>query len=275
MTAAVFGATLGLAGGVIPAFAITANTTPSLTQGKTGYDVSWPQCSTSNTSGVSYTSPGNFAIIGANDGKAYTPNPCIPAEVTAAAGIPISFYQNTGDPGPRSSHWPAGVTIYGTPTTTTSGSVTCPAQKRYANGSKALSDCSYVYGWQAAAVGYSYVPAADLTPPTQWWLDVESANSWLSDKGANTRDIQGAVDYLSSQVTASNVGIYTNSSSWSSITGGDNKTFAGYPWWAPGYASSTQDAPSFCTTTSITGGHLRYLQWVDSAVNLDKDYDCG
>jgi hypothetical protein len=174
----------------------------------------------------------------------------------------VSFYANTGNPGPTSSHWPKGQTAHG---------YTCPSQRTYRVGTTAYNDCSYLYGWDAAANSLSSAQGVLGTgaASAQWWLDIESANSWTRSTTANINDIQGALDYLT-QNTATSVGIYTNSSSWSSITG-STQGFAAYPYWYPGATATT--APSFCTTTSVTGGHIRYVQYVSN--NIDNDYDCG
>lgn len=221
--------------------------------GSTGYDVSWPQCTSSGSS-----SPGGaFAIVGVNDGKPFTGNPCLTSQVATAGSVPVSFYENTANPGPRSPNWPAGGAGLPKP---------CPVQKRYSG--TALLNCAYDYGWNSAYAGFANAPNA---AGSQWWLDVESANSWMTNTAANVQDIQGAVDYLSSRVTATNVGIYTNSSSWSSITG-STAAFASLPWWAPGLTSGSNPSAA-CSDESVTGGHIRYVQWV--ANNFDMDYDCG
>jgi hypothetical protein len=238
--------------------------------GAHGYDISYPQCNGTDISPL----PGHdsFDILGVNDGRVYSANPCLAAEYTWATGgtaALVSFYANTGNPGPTSSHWPKGETANG---------VTCPSQRNYRVGTTSYNNCSYVYGWDAAADSFSSAETAletdrmTVAPSAQWWLDIESANSWTRSTTANVDDIQGALDYLTQQTTSSgsSVGIYTNSSSWSSITG-STKVFASHPYWYPGATATT--APSLCTATSVTGGHIRYVQYV--ANNLDNDFDCG
>jgi hypothetical protein len=234
--------------------------------GAHGYDISYPQCSRVS----SLPAPDSFDILGANDGIVYSANPCLGAEygwATAGAAAVVSFYANTGNPGPTSSHWPKGQTANG---------VNCPSQRNYRVGTTAYNDCTYLYGWDAAANSlFSAEEAVGVTAAAsaQWWLDIESANSWSRSTAANIDDIQGAVDYLTQNTATSAgsyVGIYTNSSSWSSITA-STKVFAGYPYWYPGATATT--APSFCTAASVTGGHIRYVQYVSN--NLDNDYDCG
>lgn len=232
------------------------------TTGQYGFDISYPQCG----SVTSLPPPGAFDILGANDGIVYSANPCLAAEYGWAANgsAVVSFYANTADPGPSSSHWPAGQTVNGR---------SCPAHKPYRVGSKAYDDCSYIYGWDAAQDSLADAAAAagaSVADGAQWWLDVESANSWTRSKPANIADIQGGLDFFASHDSAGYVGIYTNSSSWSSITGG-TQTLSAYPFWSPGNTAST--AVSACGATSVTGGHTRYTQF--QANNLDNDYDCG
>lgn len=251
---------VALAGGWLPASATSTSV------GKTGYDVSWPQCTGTNNANSSLTGPampGQFAILGVNGGKPDTPNPCLASQVAQAPKslAPVSYYQNTALPSSRSADWPANPGIF--------QEKPCASQKRYTEPN--LSACAYDYGWNAAAYGVSRATQAVST--TQWWLDVESANSWSSDTAANTADLHGAVDYLKTAVGETNIGFYTNSSSWSSITAGTSE-FQGYAFWAPGLVSNPTDAQVYCTSgrVGVTGGRIRYLQWT---ATYDMDYDCG
>jgi hypothetical protein len=235
-------------------------------QGQTGYDISYPQCN-GTALGTTPTSQGSFDILGVNDGIVYSPDPCLAAQYRWASGPPapatVSFYANTANPGSRSSHWPAGQT----------SPKPCPVEKHYRSGTQVFANCSYDYGWNAAAD--SFADAANATPSgvpsgAQWWLDVESANSWTTDHVANVADIQGGLDYLKSKVAYA--GIYTNSSSWASITS-STRQFSGYPFWAPGATAATAAATCINSSASVTGGHIRYVQYQSGG--FDNDYDCG
>lgn len=236
----------------------------------TGYDISYPQC------GGAY--PGNvlFGIVGVNDGIVYSPNPCLGtgdgpsqlawAEQADGAGNAV-LYANTADPGPAlSSHWPTG-----------------QLSPQYCD--PALPDsaaCSYDYGWNAAADSYAdavdaYIQIGELaagatqTPhANQWWLDVESSNSWETNVANNIADLQGAVAYLRGEGVSS-PGIYTNASSWQSITGGDSTDFAADPYWRPG-SRRQSTAQSYCGTTGVTGGVVAYSQY--SSGGFDADVRC-
>ena len=231
----------------------------------TGYDVSYPQCSSS------LPSPVGFAIVGVNDGIVYSVNPCLSSEYGWAAGATatstssephLSFYANTADPGAAvSTHWPS--------------TQTSPEDCRDAitatnpNGSP---QCDYDYGWNAAQDSFNDaagVAGSGVAAAAPWWLDVESANSWNDGATANLADLQGALDFFTAQGIKQS-GIYTNSSTWSTYFGGDTTMFSGYEAWIPG-AGSQRTAVQNCSTT-VTGGPAYLAQY--SSSGLDADYDC-
>jgi hypothetical protein len=218
-------------------------------------------------------------VVGVNDGIVYSANPCLGtgagsselawAERYDGAGGAI-LYANTGDPGPAlSHHWPSGQTD--------NGSYCDPANTD-------SSACSYDYGWNAAANSYqdavnAYIQIGELpavsttTPkPNQWWLDVESANSWETNSAHNVADLQGAVDYLhlAKGVPLASIGIYANTSDWNTITG-NTTAFAALPYWQPGAGSKTT-AQSFCGKTGVTGGPVMLSQYLTGG--LDGDIRC-
>ena len=227
----------------------------------TGYDVSYPQC------GRTLPAAPAFAIVGVNNGIVYSTNPCLGSEyawgttATSTTVPKVSLYVNTANPGPSSTHWPTGQ----------SAPRPCPA-------AALTADCSYDYGWNAAADSYARAvatigPAAASAAP--WWLDVESVNSWTTDTSANAADIQGALDYFTTSPAAGGaglsgpVGIYTDASSWQAITS-STSAFASYPSWVPG-ASSLSGAQLNCSRT-ITGGRVQYTQYPGGSI--DGDYAC-
>src|SRR5207249_2462843 len=116
----------------------------------TGYDVSYPQCGASLPKNVS------FAIVGVNDGIVYKANPCLTTQLAWATRYETApiLYVNTGDPGPAlSSHWPSGQT---SPQVCDASNPDSP-------------QCSYDYGWNAAANSYADAVSAGATA-TEWWL---------------------------------------------------------------------------------------------------------
>lgn len=228
----------------------------------TGYDVSYPQCGGALPSNVS------FAIVGVNDGIVYSANPCLSAQLSWAERYEAAaiLYANTGDPGPTlSSHWPLGQ----------SSPQPCDS------AAPDSSACAYDYGWNAAADSHQDAVAAyaalgrvaagaTQTPqPNEWWLDVETANSWEQNVANNVAELQGEVAYLQSRgVTA--IGFYSNAPDWQTITGG-TAAFSSFPSWRPGAASQTV-AQSYCGTTGVTGGATKYSQY--AAGGYDADVRC-
>lgn len=223
-----------------------------------GYDISWPQCPSNFP-----TTPA-FGIAGVNDGRPFTANPCLGgttsgeyAWAVAATGEPAQLYVNSADPGPSSPNWDQGLgqsTPYGT----------CAHNNDAA--------CAYEYGINAATYAVGLAPAGALG--LNWWIDVETANSWLHDTTANIADIQGMIAGFSASGVTGTVGIYTNSSSWNRITG-DTQDFAGatYPAWFPTGSSSSAVAASDCTTvTAPSGGTIVMTQY--SLNGYDGDYYC-
>ena len=180
---------------------------PAASDSTVGFDISWPQCNGNFPSG------GAFGIVGVNGGKPFGANPCLgtgngPSELSWA-GMNAQLYANTADPGPAlSTHWPNGQTS--------------PKQcNTAANPGSNTLECHYDYGWNAATDSYrdavnAYVSlgwaqsGATRTPvANQWWLDVETANSWTSTPSLNVQALQGELDYLTS-AGAAGIGFYAS-----------------------------------------------------------------
>jgi hypothetical protein len=250
---------IGASFGANPAFAAPEPAKAGASPG-IGFDVSFPQCSNTLPKGPA------FAIVGVNGGLAYAGNPCLGAEyqwgTTSTTSPRVSFYLNTGNPGPvASSHWPP-------PTTTI---------PRVCDGTW-NQDCAYDYGWYAARDSFSravVVAGNSATAGAPWWLDVETANSWSTDIATNRADIEGAVAALRA-AGISSIGIYSTMSMWAQITGATgpssslNVPFTSLPNWVPG-ARSAKDAPSFCNR-SFSGGQVKLVQYPDGG--FDADYPC-
>jgi hypothetical protein len=231
-------------------------------RGPTGYDVSYPQCGGPLPTNVL------FGIVGVNDGIVYSANPCLASELAWAEQYEPSaiLYANTADPGPMlSSHWPSGQT-----------------SPRFCDPTQPDSTaCSYDYGWNAAAdsyqdavdayISFGKLPAgATQTPvPNEWWLDVESANSWEENTTNNVAELQGEVAYLQSQGVTS-IGFYASANDWQTITG-NTTSFATLPSWHAG-TGSQRIAQSHCGTLGVTGGPVKYSQY--SSGGYDADVRC-
>ena len=213
----------------------------------TGYDISYPQCGTLLPTNVA------FGIVGVNNGIVYSANPCLAKELTWAEryeATPI-LYANTGNPGPTlSSHWPTGQTApqYCDPLLPDSGA------------------CSYDYGWNAAADSYADAVGAGAPQPSEWWLDVETANSWETNTASNVYALQGAVAYLQSQGVRA-IGFYANASDWQTITG-NTTVFSSFPSWRAG-AGNQRNAASYCGTNGVTGARIKYSQYASGGYDAD------
>ena len=216
--------------------------------GATGSDVSFPQCGTSLPSG-SY-----FAVVGVTNGSAWSANPCLATLYQWAAartGAP-SFYVNTGNPGPISTHWGA------------TGPHTCADPSSYAD-----TGCAYNYGWAAAHDAYTIATNATSASAVRnafWWLDVETANSWNGTFAANTEALNGWLDYLAIRAVAG-VGVYSTGYQWGVITGGAT---GNVPNWVAG-ATNAASAITKCGQP-FTGGPVYLTQYVTT---FDIDYACA
>ncbi|HEX7197378.1 MAG TPA: hypothetical protein VF364_11170 [Candidatus Limnocylindria bacterium] len=235
--------------------------TPAPTPAPPGYDVSYPQC------GKELPRSFSFAIVGVNGGRVHSENRCLgpgddPSQLEWA-GRSVELYANTGNPGPQlSRYWPRGQ------------AEPRPCDPR---GSADTVDCAYDYGWNAAAHAYRVAldafvgldwadEDADRIPgDPAWWLDVEDANSWRTDRSLNVAALEGAVAFFESM--DAEVGFYSTPRLWDRITGGTD-AFAAYPAWHAG-ASNRQDAMDRCDDESFTGGELSMVQWVENGIDAN------
>jgi hypothetical protein len=293
-----------VAGVTSPAFAASRSGRSTT---KTGNDISYPQC------GGAFPSGQAFGLVGVNGGLANDPNPCLGpygsggastselywaemASTGALASQPkAGLYVNTADPadtynGQVIADWPkdntgGGSDPYGLCSTDSSGL-----------GANSTA-CAWQYGWNLAQQDAQvfFAPAASAlggkvsTNPGdyRWWLDVETVNSWQSGTSGqemNDADIEGMVAYLS-ELTASGstshpqVGIYSTSSQWSSVTGGSTviasgkagTTISDLPDWVAG-ARSLSAAQRACTGAAFSGGGVQLSQWI--ANPFDGDVAC-
>ncbi|OYV57966.1 MAG: hypothetical protein B7Z69_10365, partial [Actinobacteria bacterium 21-73-9] len=235
-----------------------------------GYDISFPQCGGNLPTGI------GFGVVGVNDGRPLTVNPCLSTEIQWAAsglGTTPQFYVNTANPGPSNNPaWPTTQTF-----------------PQVCTGADSVA-CSYDFGWNAGSGSLTAVIAAETklgatSPGTvaisaPWWLDVETGNSWQSlYTGAaptaaqlvnDQAMIQGELDFLTGRGIHT-VGIYSTSYQWGEIAGTTGKTFAAYDAWLPGYASLA-DAQAACSYPAFTGGRTAMIQYSSNA--LDGDYVC-
>jgi hypothetical protein len=265
-----------------------------------GLDVSFPQCGERLPSGQA------FAVVGVTGGRASTPNPCLGphpglarselawARFTSSGlgGVAkVALYTNTGDPGNvydgvAVANWPiSGRTPYGDCARTAVMLDGVPS----AVGENSRA-CAWEYGFQRAGFAFRRAAAAaeavndrlarrglsfrvPLPGSAVWWLDVETANTWLSGSlgtAMNVADIEGMLAGFRYQ-GVDTVGVYSAASQWEAITGGADLGPA-TPDWIAG-SLTRHEAAGFCGTTGFSGGPVLLSQYTPDGVAEGLDYD--
>jgi len=246
-----------------------------LPPGGYGYDISWPQCtSSSSTSTVTPSQRKEFSVIGITRSRTFTPNPCLASQWSWATGSggPAMAYMNVDPPAAGASSGNSG-----------------PA------GSCSSADAlcrAYNHGWNASGYAFGYAASQGVSADL-WWLDVEVAsfsdparNAWKDARGAVAqRAIAGVRDGLRARGVT--VGIYSTPYQWRYITSTDDPNVAGQGWiadvgivWTAG--APTGDLPSYCAPErSFAGGRVVLTQgrggsYFDPATGreYDLDYAC-
>ncbi len=244
----------------IPALRLPAFADNLYASHSAGFDFSFPQCGSLNVPDqVTVNAPYQFAIIGVNHGRAYTPNTCLANQISYAAskGLTMAFVINLNAP--------------------RVGQATGSNASNTANSGCAADDLacsSYVYGWNAAQDAFNVTEQAllsvgDRSIPTGWWMDIESANYWSPNTALNDRVIQGAIDFVQQTIPNGVMGVYSTQSEWNAIAGSNYQP--GVPAWLAG-ARSFAGAPSLCGLPSFTGGPVAIVQYATRL--LDVDYAC-
>jgi hypothetical protein len=225
---------------------------PSYRPGDTGYDISWPQCG-----GAYPPQPYTVAVVGVNDGSAFTSNPCLASEARWA-GSDLEIYLNINSPqsvDDNDTSGPAG------------------------NCSPGNTECiAYNYGYNTALQSLSYAAGQSASSPVAW-LDVETAGQcsssfptggngyWSCNQQLNSSTIQGALDAL--RAHGEQAGVYSTSYQWSVITGGYTPSGGQMGAWVAG----AQDNQSWCSGHGFGGGSTRLLQ-VYPPQTYDRDRAC-
>jgi hypothetical protein len=255
---------------------ISMSATPAAAAPSVGYDISYPQC------GLPFPSDAAFGVVGVNGGRAFTANPCLAEQLAwgKKLSMPVSFYANTGNPGPAlSSRWPIGQM----------------SPRECDAGNPNSTACSYNYGWNAAKDSVNTAVRASMAvngvdeknarrrvANVTWWLDVEILNSWQTlskeygpteqSKMNDTATLAGAVNALW-DAGIDVVGIYSTQYQWNAITGGSAYTqdwFAANPVWLAGHSATS--APNGCSKPSFTGGRVTMTQYLSNG--YDANYLC-
>ena len=230
-----------------------------------GYDISYPQCSTSYPATL-------FGVVGVDGGYARDANPCLSGELDWARNasgqkrpnqVPLSLYIDTGNPGDQVSDWPKGgrTRLYGA-----------------CNG--LLTDaCSYLYGEQRSQYSFGLVAALDPTAArtAPWWLDVELELSWAGTYELNIAALRGFIVGLHDAGARGPVGVYSTGAQWKEITGLTTQTtssaFSGQlPDWVAGTDATLAQARQACGADDFTGVAPTLAQYRIGP--LDADLRC-
>ncbi|MGX5716196.1 hypothetical protein [Arthrobacter sp. MAHUQ-56] len=228
-------------------------------------DISWPQC------GDDLPAPPAFAIVGVNGGRPDTLNPCLAEQLAwadrtpnATGGTPAALYVNTAATGPvESLWWPADNTYLDNDFSNPYGQC---------DGS-ASPACAYVHGYATAFNDVVILKdAGGSTVRRMWWLDVETGNSWLSNKTANVAELEGMTDYLVG--SGAEVGIYSTGYQFGEIAGEISPASSLYRLknWLAG-AEDRSSAQEYCSAEALTSGATVTITQF-TAGNLDYNYRC-
>jgi hypothetical protein len=250
-----------LAAAVCTVLVLTGMPAQAATAAGPGNDVSWPQCGQALPRGQT------FAIVGVNNGLANNTNPCLAAQLswarTSPGGTgqpPVALYVNTGNPGTAGSWWPTSNSYAGKTVANPYGQCT--------KGSVGTA-CSYMYGYAKA---YDDATIRGISSPASytWWLDVETGNSWSTDKAANRADLEGMAAYFSS--IGARTGLYSTGYQWAQIAGTvppSSNLYTQRSWLAG--ASLLASATRKCADAPLTGGgKVAMTQYVSGGFDYNK-----
>lgn len=202
-------------------------------------DVSWPNC------GLNLAAA-QAGIVGVTGGLALRPNPCLSKE--AANYKNLSVYVNTGYPGLN---------------------IASKFQIAPKNCSANDKQCrAYNYGYSNGLFAIKYSLMSGVVAK-QWWLDVETENSWDNSIWVNRASLQGTYDAITRFAGKENVGYYSYPGQWDLLTG---KWRNGISAWVATGSSRRDDALAACTESSFTGGKVKLTQYT---LGLDHNVDCS
>jgi hypothetical protein len=205
---------------------------------RTVTDVSWPNCKVKSVA----TAAG---IVGVTGGLDFAPNKCVRGEVSWFPSA--ALYMNSGWPGVEFHlQYPSSPLVCG------AGDNDCLA---------------YNYGFNAALYAIHYANN-QLTTSSQWWLDVETDNSWTTNSEQNQSALLGMAAALEQNVFKAQVGFYSSPQQWAQIVGVWRPKVS--VWLATGSQSSSV-ARQACHEPSFTSGPVVLVQYTP---HLDENYLC-
>lgn len=223
---------------IVLVFCLCIEPFPKVSNGQRVIDVSWPNCQERRYASHS------AGIVGATGGLNFRPNPCLSNEITWFPMSQYSLYMNTGNPGRKA--------ISNSPLHCLSQNTQCLA---------------YNYGFNAAIYAMKYA-ALQNAHSEQWWLDVETENSWSIDTAQNCMVLIGMIDAIKKTLVFPRIGVYSTSYQWRVIMGDWKNKF---PVWVASGSTFSKDAELLCSSESFTGGKIWLSQFTP---DVDEDYVC-
>jgi hypothetical protein len=211
-----------------------------------GYDVSYPQCSGARSA------PGaGFSIVGLNNGKAFTANPCFQAEW-------------------KSSAWPRAVYLSSgyLPDNFSRTTAQCQQLSQF----QQISDegrSAFAIGCSEARLSLASLSSQGATDAAMIWIDVEVANSWDATRtDLNRLALQAEIYQLNAYGRP--VGVYSTAALWQEIVGQWSPDGVVADWVAGAPARTACAGPGF-------SGHSVWLvqelaTW--PGLGIDSDWAC-
>jgi len=205
-----------------------------------GQDISWPNCNNLKFK------PLNFGIVGVNGGLSFHPNPCLSEEALLYRQN-LSLYVNTGFPGS-----PYDIKFKSVPNECSIKDVNCLA---------------YNYGFNAGKYSADYALTNGVVS-NNWWLDVETDNSWSNSPSNNIYSLIGEIAAINQSLKPNLIGIYSTPAQWQVLT----YNWKNYlPEWLATNSNYKYVAYSACKVKSFTGGKIILAQYIGKT---DLDLVC-
>jgi hypothetical protein len=209
-----------------------------------GYDVSYPQCS-----GARAPAGAGFSVIGVNDGRAFSINPCFRSEWQAAAGTRAVYFNSGYEPDNAAQ-----------------ATADCLGRSQYQTGG-ATRQMAYAIGCSEAVFAVNTLALEGAGRTVMIWLDVEEANSWdLSDLDLNQTSLQAEIDELAAYGRV--VGLYGTFAQWHEILGDWQPQGVVADWLAG------QQPGAVCGTDGFSGHPVWVVQELDTWSGVDSDWTC-
>jgi hypothetical protein len=213
-----------------------------------GYDASYPQCQSG-----SKPAAGAYGILGVNNGRSFTLNPCFLALFEAAPAGAAGIYLNTGF---NAANAPRMLP-------------SCALRAAALPATTEEQRLAYGLGCSTTEDTLAVLRLFKIAYPSVWWLDVEEANSW--DDGnpdVNRYSLAGQLDIL--RGTGKAVGVYSTFPDWQQITGGWSDPRIAGNWVAGKLPQDACSNPGFSAAPVWLAQEL--ATWAGSG--YDSDYAC-